>query len=232
MITPAPRAIRPDFRYGDIGLNKMTITVFDVEKFYRGFNDKVNFCSAPKSTIIAGLGDYHFVYAKDPEGNLLEFVSAANLPANDRFGSIHWLGIGVTDLPRSITFYQKFAGLSTTVIDIHESFSGLAGEVSGGRLSRVLSCLLSTGQGAGMLELFEVTQPRGRSIPAFTQWGDYGFWQACLLCDDSDKAAEYFTQTGVPFFSSLQHMPDGGAFIYVQDPDGIPLEFLSFPQNP
>ena len=41
MVDPAPRPIRKDFSYGDIGLAKMTIAVSDVEGLYNILKDKV-----------------------------------------------------------------------------------------------------------------------------------------------------------------------------------------------
>jgi catechol 2,3-dioxygenase-like lactoylglutathione lyase family enzyme len=230
MTSPIPRAIRTDFRYGDIGVNKMTIAVSSVERLYKEMKNRVDFCSGPKSVAIPGWGDYHFVYCRDPEGNLIEFVAGAKLPVRNRFGGIRWLGVSVTDLKRSMSFYQKYAGFDTVVINVHEKFSGLVDEVSGGRQTRVRSCVLASSQGDGMVELFEVLEPRGRSIPSFTIWGDFGYWQVCLNCDNVREIAAYFEKEGVEFFTRLQLMHDEreGSFIYIKDPDGIPVEFLGF----
>lgn len=230
MKEPAPRPIRKDFRYGDIGVNKIAMVVHDVIELYRDLRNQVNFYFPPRSVEIEGWGNYNFVYGRDPEGNLLEFVSGSKLPVKARFGGFRWAGISVTDLERSKSFYQKYAGFDTVVINVHERFSGLVDEISGGRQTRVRSCLLATGAGEGMIELFEVLEPRGRSLPAFTVWGDYGYWQACVNCHHVPELAAYLENQGLPFFSRLQLMHDEheGAFLYVQDPDGIPLEFLGF----
>ena len=67
MSSPVPRAIRRDFRYGDIGAAKITMAVEDVHSAYEELKGKVNFCSAPKLAVIPGRGDYRFVYCKDLE---------------------------------------------------------------------------------------------------------------------------------------------------------------------
>jgi catechol 2,3-dioxygenase-like lactoylglutathione lyase family enzyme len=229
MSTPLPRAIRRDFRYGDIGANKMTLAVSDVKKVYSELKNKVNFCSVPKSTGIQGWGVYNFVYAKDPDGNLIELVSGDKLPVKNRFGGVVWTGIAVTDLKRSLAFYRKNTGFDALFINPHESFSGLVDEVSGGKATRVRSCVLSSSKGGGMLELFEVLDPRGRSIPSYTLWGDFGYLQTCLLCKNVPEIAARFEKEGLEFVVNLQHMPgEEVAFTYVRDPDGIILEFLSF----
>jgi catechol 2,3-dioxygenase-like lactoylglutathione lyase family enzyme len=229
MHTPAPRAIRRDFRYGDIGVNKMTLAVADVKTVYEELKNKINFCSSPQSAEIPGWGVYHFVYIKDPEGNLIELASGAKLPVKDGYGGVISIGISVTDLKRSLAFYKKNTGFDTIFIAPHESFSGLIDEVSGGKSTRVRSCVLASAKGGGMVELFEVLEPRGRSIPSYTLWGDFGYHQTCLLCKNVPEIAERFEKEGLEFVVKLQNMPgEEAAFTYIRDPDGIPLEFLSF----
>jgi catechol 2,3-dioxygenase-like lactoylglutathione lyase family enzyme len=231
MVQPVPRAIRKDFRYGDIGVAKITIAVSDIERLYGELGDKVNFCSEPKEAVIPGWGDYHFVYCKDPEGNLLEFVSAPTLAVPGTFGGIRWVGIGVTDLERSLQFYQKYMGLDTRIIGIHETFSGLVDEVADGKGVQVRSCLLGNSKGGGMVELFEVAGPRGRSIPFGVSFGDFGYLQTCIYCSDMDRTVASCRNAGIGFLSEPRLMDDGipehtGSFVYVKDRDGIPVEFL------
>jgi catechol 2,3-dioxygenase-like lactoylglutathione lyase family enzyme len=233
MIDPAPRPIRADFRYGDIGVAKMTIAVSDVDRFYGEQKDRLNFLSPPKRAVIPSWGDYRFVYGRDPEDNLIEFTEGKDAAARAGFGGVRRLGVSVTDLPRSMAFYRKYLGFDTTVIETHESLSGFVDELSGGQPTEVRSCVLASRAGGGMVELFEVRQPRGRSIPAFTHWGDFGYTQVCLNGKpgaDIFEIAAYFEKEGLEFLCGPQLMHDekGGGFFYLKDPDGIPLEFLVF----
>jgi catechol 2,3-dioxygenase-like lactoylglutathione lyase family enzyme len=230
MTTPVPRPIRRDFRYGDIGVNKMTMAVSDVDEAFRDLEGKVGFCSVPKSVTIPGWGEHRFVHCKDPEGNLIEFVSGPLTPVDSGFGGVRWLGLGVTDLERSKAFYRKHLQLDRVVMDNHEAFSGLFDGVSGGRGAEVRSCLLA-GDGSGMIELFEVAKPRGRSIPFGTQWGDFGYLQICFSGADMGRMAAYCEAEGVELLAPPQSIGDpehGGAFMYVRDPDGIPVELAVF----
>jgi catechol 2,3-dioxygenase-like lactoylglutathione lyase family enzyme len=229
METPSPRPIRRDFRYGDIGVNKMTIAVSDVKEVYGELKNKVDFCSGPKTAGIPGWGAYDFVYGKDPEGNLIEFASGVKLPGKGGAGGVFSVGISVTDLPRSIAFYQKNTGFDILLVAPHESFSGLVDEVSGAKSTTVRSCILSSRRGGGIVELFEVLEPRGRSIPSYTLWGDFGYLQTCLDCKNVPEIADRFEKDGLEFVLKLQRMPgEEAAFTYIRDPDGIALEFLSF----
>jgi catechol 2,3-dioxygenase-like lactoylglutathione lyase family enzyme len=209
------------------------VAVSDVDRLYEDSSTGIQFCSDPKSVVIPGWGDCRFVYCKDPEGNLIEFMSGAKLPVDERFGGVRWVGISVTDLERSIAFYQKHGGFDTLVAERHEGFSGLVDEVSGRKGTRVRSCLLASSKAEGMVELFEVLEPRGRSIPFAVRWGDFGYLQVCLngkQGDDIFQMATYLEREGVEFVSGPQLMGDEreGAFLYAKDPDGIPMEFLVF----
>jgi len=231
MTDPIPRAIRKDFRYGDIGLSKITIAVSDLDRLYGELAGKINFCSQPKLAMVPGWGDYYFVYFKDPEGNLIEFVSDTSGQFRHRFSGVRSVGVSVTDLQRSMSFYRKNLGLDRVVIDCHESFSGLVDEVSGGNRTQVRSCVLASSKGSGMIELFEVISPRGRSIPFGTNFGDFGYLQVCFYCNDIEEVATYCEKVGIEFLSRPQLLDDGipehkGSFLYAKDPDGIPIEFL------
>lgn len=233
MVDPVPRPIRKDFRYGDIGLAKMTIAVSGVEDIFEEFNGTINFCSEPKSVMIPGYGEYRFVYCRDPEGNMIEFFSGPKTTVQDRFGGVLWVGISVTDLKQSLLFYQKVAGFDSVFIRTHESFTGLVDDVSGGQNTKVRSCVLGSSKAEGMVELFEVMEPRGRSLPFGTKWGDFGYAQVCLngkQGDDIFDMASHFEKEGIEFMSGPQLMHDEreGAFFYMKDPDGIPVEFLVF----
>jgi catechol 2,3-dioxygenase-like lactoylglutathione lyase family enzyme len=231
MTTPIPRPIRRDFRYGDIGLTKITMSVSDVDRVYQDLRAKASFCSEPKSATIPGFEEHRFVYCRDPEGNLIEFLSGPLVPKKNGFGGVRWLGIGVTDLERSKRFYQQHLEFDRVVVDNHQCFSGLVDEVSGGDSTEVRSCLLANSGGNGMVELFEVLKPRGRSIPFGTQWGDFGYLQTCLSGDDIRSMAAYCEAEGIELLAPPQTIGDpehGGAFMYLRDPDGIPVEIAVF----
>lgn len=225
MSSPVPRAIRRDFRYGDIGVAKVTMFVRDVDTAYEELKDRVKFCSEPKSAAIPGWGDYRFVYCKDPGGNLIEFTFGGNRQVKNEFCDFRSVGISVTDLARSIDFYRNRLGFDTVVIRTHDRFSGLVDEVSGSVKTEVRSCVLANSRGGGMVELFEVTRPRGRSIPFGTVWGDFGYLQTCLYCENIAEIVPAYLVQGIEPVSDFVVNQDA-SFIYLKDPDGIPVELL------
>jgi catechol 2,3-dioxygenase-like lactoylglutathione lyase family enzyme len=235
-LEPSPRPIHKQARYGEIGVNKMTVEVADVETFCEAYKDRIRFVSPPKSADIPGWGDYAFAYGTDPDGNLIEFVSGSRIETEEMPGRIRSLGVSVTDLERSIAFYRKYVDFDTVVVEPHEAFSGLMGEVSGSDETQVRSCLLANSNGFHMLELYEVSRPRGRSIPFHVLWGDYGYLEGCYICNDILGLSRALMNEGLEFISQPTSMEiheeglEGTAwFIYVRDPDGIPVELLEFP---
>lgn len=227
MSLPLPRPLRKDTRYGDIGVNKITIAVSEVQTFYNDYNDQINFSSEPRMVKLPSWGEYHFAYAKDPENNLIEFISGPDLGVTDRFGGVRWVGVAVTDLERSMAFYQSYA-FDQVIIPPHEEFSGMVDAVSGAEGTQVRACLLGNSNGGGMVEIYEVVKPRGRSIPLNAHWGDFGYLELSVECNEIHELASWSRKEGIPFL----HNPaiafeDEEAefwFDYVYDPDGIPVE--------
>ncbi len=236
--TPAPRPIRRDPRYGDIGVAKLTFAVPDLDSFCRDRGGLVGLFSAPKTVTLADSGEYHFAYGRDPEGNLLEFVSGSTPAVAAAPGSgaasagapiLRSVGIAVTDLERSLAFYRDVLGFDTVIEAPHESFSGLVDELTGVERTSVRSCLLANSRGRGMVELFEVTKPRGRSIPFGTQWGDFGYLQICLYSGVGKALIAQIEAEDVDVLLPLQDVGDPehpALFMYLRDPDGIPVEVV------
>ena len=238
---PIPRAIRADHRYGDVGVAKLTFSVDDLTAFCMESGDLLRLFSSPKRTALETSDDYHFVYGRDPEGNLIEVTSGLAGGMTGAAGAVfrgaeaggpvfRSVGIAVSDLERSLAFYRDVLGFGTTVLAPHERFSGLVDELTGQASTAVRSCLLANPRGSGMLELFEVTRPRGRSIPFGTQWGDFGYLQVCLAAEPSPMLAAEVEAARVDVLLPLQAVDDPerpAKFMYLRDPDGIPVELVA-----
>lgn len=235
MVEPTPRPIRRSVRYGDIGVAKITLSTADVPSVWEALKHRVEFCSKPKTTEIPGLGEYQFVYCRDPEGNLVEIRSNGS-GSGEMFGGACSVGVAVSDLDRSVPFYRDFLRLEDVVADVNGAFSGRLDEVTGTAGTHVRSCLLSAGaEGGGMLELLETVAPRGRSLPFSALWGDFGYLQVAFNCDDVGRVAADLASAGMDLLCSPKAMAesipdDPGEFVYVRDPDGIPIEFLFLPE--
>lgn len=231
MSNPAPRPIRRETRYGDIGVAKLTLAVSDVRRFWMEMKGKIHFCSDPKSVNLPGCGEYHFVYAKDPEGNFFELASSHKFNVKGLFGGVPWVGVSVSDLERSKAFYQRYLGFDTVIVSPHDRFTGLLDEILATQKTRVTSCVLSNSRGGGMLELIQMSDPSGRSIPFSSYWGDFGYLEVALLCDEIHEMGKYFLDEGLEFAArptlALDEADFQGWYLYLKDPDGIFVEVIS-----
>lgn len=237
-LVPKARPIRQETRYGDIGVNKITVEVADAGKFREDYAGRIKFLSGINSLNIGFYGDYRFIYGADPDGNLIEFFSSSKNEISSPVGRICALGIGVTDLDRSISFYRKYLDFDRVIIPPHESFSGGVSDVSASADTQVRSCLLGNSNGYHMLELYEVSNPRGRSIPFHVLWGDYGYLEGCYLCEDVLAMARFcqeekleFTCYPTPYFIDRDGVCKTAWFMYLRDPDGILIELLELPKG-
>jgi len=236
-IYPKPRPIRRNSCYGDIGVSKTTIAVNNLQQFYKEYQGRLNYCSQIHHIKISEWGDYDFVYARDPEGNLIEFIDGGKLSFQQTFGGVRWVGISVTDLDRSMEFYKKYLGFDKTIVNVHENFSGQIDEISKTAQTIIRSCILGNSRGNGMVELFESIKPRGRSIPFCTNWGDYGYLQLCLLGENIHEVENYFLSEDLELMLKPNAIGTddpkntGLAFLYIRDPDGIPVEVMTLPKK-
>ena len=103
--------------------------------------------------------------------------------------------------------------------------------LAGSNETRVRSSLLASSRGGGMLEIYELLKPRGRSIPFNTHWGDFGYLEVAVMCDNIHDAGRYYDETGADWLHRPCLAVDTGTeelwFLYVTDPDGIPIEVVS-----
>jgi catechol 2,3-dioxygenase-like lactoylglutathione lyase family enzyme len=235
-IYPKPRPIRKDSHYGDIGISKTVLAVHNLERFYYEYQGRLAFCIPLRHIEIPEWGDYAFVYARDPEGNLIEFMDTGKASWPSTFDGVRWIGIAVTDLERSREFYQKHLGFDKTIVNIHQKYSGQVDEIAGSNQAQIRSCILGNSRGNGMVELFESLKPRGRSIPFLTNWGDYGYLQMCLLGTEMPEVEAAFRQADLEIVLEPQMITSddpsnaGLGFMYVRDPDGIPVEVMTLPK--
>jgi catechol 2,3-dioxygenase-like lactoylglutathione lyase family enzyme len=86
------------------------------------------------------------------------------------------------------------------------------------------------------IELTEYLTPRGRPIPVDSRSHDRGFQHIAIVVSDVDRAYASLRRHGVEHVSPApQRLPDwnlnagGIRAFYFKDPDGHPLEIISFP---
>jgi catechol 2,3-dioxygenase-like lactoylglutathione lyase family enzyme len=154
---------------------------------------------------------------------------AGTAPAVRAVGPI---GMTVSSAERAAEFYARvldFERVSDTEVT-GEAYERLEG-VFGLRL-RVLRMRL----GDEALDLMEYLTPRGRPIPVDSRSHDHWFQHVAIVVSDMDRAYARLREHRVEHASPApQRLPDwnpnagGIRAFYFKDPDGHPLEVISFP---
>lgn len=149
-------------------------------------------------------------------------------------GAVESVGLTVSDLDRSAAFYTDVLGFEKVS---ERELSGEAFE----RLHGVFAAKARVARlrlGDESLELTEYLAPKGRPAPIDSRSNDRWFQHVAIIVSDIDRAyAELRKNRVVHISPGPQRLPDwnpnagGIRAFYFRDPDGHPLEILSFPEG-
>lgn len=146
--------------------------------------------------------------------------------------AVESIGLTVSDLDRSVAFYSQV--LSFEKVAEAESAGEEAERRTGVFAARVRTARLRLG--GEFLDLTEFVAPRGRPAPEDARSHDRWFQHVAIIVRDMDAAYAHLRRHRVTHVSpGPQTLPDwnpnagGIRAFYFRDPDGHPLEILSFP---
>ncbi len=146
--------------------------------------------------------------------------------------SVDSVGMTVSDMERAVEFYSRVLTFEkTSDVELsgtdYEHFEGVFA-----LRMRVVRLRL----GEESIELTEYLAPRGRPIPADLRSNDRSFQHIAIIVRDMEAAYRRLREHRVEHASSgPQKLPEwnrnaaGIEAFYFRDPDGHPLEILSFP---
>jgi catechol 2,3-dioxygenase-like lactoylglutathione lyase family enzyme len=132
---------------------------------------------------------------------------------------MHHMGLTVSDLDRSVAFYEQF-GFEVTARIEEEGREVEEGVGVDGAKLRV--ALLESEN--SRLELIQYVGP-GDGPPPLPNNGT-GAAHLCVEVADVDKAYEDLSAAGIDFFSEPITHESGIRWVYCRDPDGITTELL------
>jgi len=148
------------------------------------------------------------------------------------------VGIGVSDLKRSISFYQSVLEFDRLVCE----FEGLVLETNPatGDFLQMRMAILERSQDAsgplarllprGAVKLIEIPDGKERHIYDGRLWGDVGCMEFCLDVSDLRSMADALKEKGVDLYLPPVEMNMGtgskGLAAYIRDPDGTTVEFV------
>jgi catechol 2,3-dioxygenase-like lactoylglutathione lyase family enzyme len=153
-------------------------------------------------------------------------MTAPREPALPR--GIHHTGYTVSDLDRSLDFYEGLLGLE--LIGRQDKQGGYLGAIVGYPDAHVRQAHLRVPGDGHVVELFEYLAPDGIA-PPHSEPKNVGTPHLCLLTDDLAALYERLVAAGVDSFVSPPVLVDtgfntGGYGLYLRDPDGILVELF------
>ncbi|GMN09268.1 hypothetical protein MTsPCn9_02760 [Croceitalea sp. MTPC9] len=210
--TPKPQIT--DFKLGDLGINMMKLRNTDI--------------ILPSSCL------------KDPWGNWIQSVQDNYTFCNykDRNGGVMGAVIGVSNMEKSLLFYQGLFGLDKIKSDetgVFDDFKNIPGGTSKYRrvlISRNTSTVGGFGKllGPFELELIQVIDRTPSKIYEDRIWGDLGYIHLCFDVAGMDALKKASQSIGHPFTVDSANSFDmgeaSGRFGYVEDPDGTLIELV------
>lgn len=182
-------------------------------------------------------------YVQDPNGNYFQIVEGASWFAaskhSSKCGGVAGAVIGVSDMEKSLPFYQDLLAYEQKVYDV----SGVQSDYSFmPRGTEVFRRVLLThpkvrlGYFGALLGITEVelielkSEQNARPIFENRFWGDWGFIHLCFDVQGMDALKNRCDDFGAPFTVDSANSFDmgeaAGRFSYIEDPDGYWIEFV------
>ena len=143
--------------------------------------------------------------------------------------ALHHTALSVSDLERSIEFYQDVLGMILEWRIDHRK-SELLEKVVGLRNVDVSYAMLS-GWG-GRIELFQYHSPIGKPYPPDKPVSDKGITHFAFEVKNIEVLWKKLVERGVRFNSPPTEIRPGVKAVYFHDPDGITIEFVQYSQTP
>lgn len=232
---------KPSFhiKLGDLGISVCRLKTDDVSRAY-GHLAAVDGARILSEIVSSPDGNRHF-FVSDPYGNVFDIVSDSYVlfPLEDYpIGGVDGCCIGVTDMERSMKYYDSFYGYDTVIYDATGEFQDLVGTPGGdGRFRRVLlgrskpfEGALSPIYGTSHIELLQALDRVPNNIFEGRLWGDPGFIQICFEVCYMDDFKAFLHEGGVEFVcdsgTDFKMDTTDGRFAYVEDPDGTLIELV------
>jgi catechol 2,3-dioxygenase-like lactoylglutathione lyase family enzyme len=243
-----PVMIKEEIRIGDLGIIACKMKVKNIQETLLSFQK--NGISVPAETSEDPSGRMTF-FMKDPYGNIFQLVEATDwfMNENKNTGGSFGAVIGVSNIEKSRVIYSEILGYDEVIYDTTGIFSDLSGLPGGEnefrrlllRRSVPFSGPFSKVLGNSVIELISATMNPGKKIYENRFWGDPGFIHLCYDIRGMDELKSFCKSKGFPFMVDSKKSHQGnsfdmgeaaGHFSYIQDPDGILIEFVETHKMP
>jgi catechol 2,3-dioxygenase-like lactoylglutathione lyase family enzyme len=237
-----PVMISEEIKLGDLGILVCRMKVKDTDKSYAFF--KENNCELMGEPVPDPSGKKTF-FLKDPYGNIFQMITSDEWFMDEKKLSGGSCGamIGVTNIEKSMEVYSDILGYDKVVYDLTGTFDDIKGLPGGtGEFRRILLSrtkplhgFFSSLFGQSEIELISSVTKPGKKIYHERFWGDPGFIHLCYDIWGMDELRSYCKTKGYQFVVDSKESKQGnsfdmgeaaGHFSYIEDPDGILIEFV------
>lgn len=156
--------------------------------------------------------------------------------AHGTFAGVDHIGVGVTDMERSLRFYATL-GFTDVAFDVTTDLPGLAAVTGRERTSARVVLVRSanaTPLGPGALKLVQTLDRPPAPAPAGQAWGELGICEICLHVKDQPAMYRRLTEElGAaslmePDESLVPPLDTRCSMSYVADPDGAKIEIIDW----
>ncbi|MBW3468496.1 VOC family protein [Arthrospiribacter ruber] len=223
---------------GDLGIFAIKIRARDVEKAFRFFEDEKLDLSGKIEK--SPDGRKHF-FIRDPFKNLFQVIESDSWFSKnkDLTGGVAGFIAGVSNLQKSMKFYQELLGFSDILYHLNNCLGEDLPNLDQSKqiYSRVL--LTSNAELIGAfgqllckseIELIQTKNRKTTHIFEKRYWGDLGFIHVCFDIRGMEKLELKAQKLGYNFTvnstGSFDMGKAAGHFSYVEDPDGTLIEFV------
>lgn len=154
------------------------------------------------------------------------------------FRGVNHVGIGVSDMEKSIKFYGDRLGFKEVMFDYTGPIQGME-KITGNPETRARVVMLKNQNvgplGLGMIKLVRLLPPdKPEAIPAGTCWGEIGIAEVCINVHMGEEVFRELVQEKgckplLPLdFGPLPPYDTTVGFCYIADPDGGKIELIEW----
>ncbi len=226
-----------DIQLGDLGIFICKLKSPDVKAAYNDLKEKGIHLLTEVTHSPAG---YQHFYFQGLYGNIFEVIPSKVWfnPINYKIGGVAGATIGVSDMEKSIDFYQKVLGFDQILSDSVARFDDFKNLPGGnetyrrvilthskpriGRFNKLLD--------GGTIELVQSKDRSPKKIYENRMWGDLGYIHLCFDVIGMEELRSACSEYGSPFTVDSANSFDmgeaAGHFSYIEAPEGTLIEFV------
>jgi catechol 2,3-dioxygenase-like lactoylglutathione lyase family enzyme len=219
----------PGIKWGDLGIYAAIIKSVNVKKTHERLG---GIADISLSEMIECKESGPYFWVTDANKNTFKIITASDWFQKGKhdLGGVVGGVIGVSDMQKSLRFYQNVLGMDEILYDLNYSENN-------GEYRKVGLKKKATGKGAFnkllgdvTIELIQLTNATAKKIYDNRFWGDCGFIHLCFDVMDMNSlkkhAEKHQCQFTVDSNNTFEMDNASGRFCYIEDPDGTLIELV------